>query len=94
MANFNSDNVSIRLGNGDGIFSPATTPEVEVVNGPFSVAVGDFDNDGDLDLAVANFNSDNVSIRLGNGDGTFSPATTPEVAVDSQPRSVAVGNFN
>jgi hypothetical protein len=43
---------------------------------------------------VANAGSDNVSIRLGNGDGTFSPATPPEVAVGTSPQSVAVGDFN
>ena len=70
VANTGSNNVSIRLGNGDGTFSPATPPEVTVGTTPASVAVGDFDNDGDLDdLAVANANSNNVSIRLGNGDG-------------------------
>jgi hypothetical protein len=38
---------------------------------PVSVAVGDFNGDGRLDLAVANFYSDNVSVLLGNGDGRF-----------------------
>ena len=46
---------------------------------PFSVAVGDFDNDGDEDLATANYGSDNISVRLGAGDGTFpaEPAGSP-----------------
>jgi hypothetical protein len=35
------------------------------------VAVGDFNGDGKLDLAVANAGSNNVSVLLGNGDGTF-----------------------
>ena len=36
---------------------------------PASVAVGDFNGDGKLDLAVANFNSNTVSILLGTGSG-------------------------
>ena len=36
-----------------------------------SVAVGDFNGDGKLDLAMANFSSDTVSILLGTGTGRF-----------------------
>ena len=45
-----------------------------------------------LDLAVANFVSNNVSILLGNGTGSFGTATN--FAVGSGPFSVAVGDFN
>src|SRR5260370_15781588 len=38
---------------------------------PASVAVGDFNGDGKLDLAAANYNSKSVAVLLGNGDGTF-----------------------
>src|SRR3989442_1041682 len=38
---------------------------------PDSVAVGDFNGDGKLDLAVANFDSSDVSVLLGNGDGSL-----------------------
>ena len=47
---------------------------------PDSVAVGDFNGDGVQDLAVANQQSDNVLVFLGNGDGTF-----------QDPKSLAVG---
>ena len=45
-----------------------------------------------LDLAVTNVFSNNVSILLGNGTGTFGKATN--FAVRSFPKSVAVGDFN
>jgi|SRR5580700_1317900 hypothetical protein len=35
-----------------------------------------------------------VSILLGNGDGTFTPASSSPVALTSGPTSVAVGDFN
>jgi len=50
--------------------------------------VGDFNGDGSQDVAVANLTSNNVSILLGNGAGSFSSATN--FAAGSQPRSVAV----
>ncbi len=59
---------------------------------PRSVAVGEFDGDSDPDLAVANFNSNNVSILLGAAGGTFSGPTNFGAGID--PRSVAVGEFD
>ena len=40
-------------------------------NRPGSVFGADVDGDGDYDLAVANYESDNVSVLLNKGDGTF-----------------------
>src|SRR5713101_4598200 len=42
---------------------------------PLSVGIGDFNNDGKSDLAVANFTSGSISILLGNGTGGFTAAT-------------------
>ena len=56
------------------------------------MAVGDFNGDADPDLAVANVGSDNVSVLLGGGGGSFGAATN--FAVGDMPRSVAVGDFN
>ena len=61
-------------------------------NGPNSVAVSDFNGDGIPDSAVANWDDTTVTILLGNGDGTFTAATTsPEI---DSPTSVTVGDFN
>ena len=38
------------------------------------MAVGDFNGDGKADLAVANYDSNSVSVLLGNGNGTFQAA--------------------
>src|SRR2546428_219321 len=59
---------------------------------PDSVAVGDFNGDGKLDLAVANFDSSDVSVLLGNGDGSFKAALT--FGAGRGPSFVAVGDFN
>jgi streptogramin lyase len=74
VANDGSNNVSILLGNGDGTFRAAVNYGVGSGSAPTSVAVGDFNGDGKLDLAVANELSNNVSILLGNGNGTFQAA--------------------
>src|SRR5262249_45384280 len=72
---------SIRFVTGDGPFS--NPPDVAAGVAPASVAVGDFNGDGNLDLAAANTTSNTVSIRLGNGDGPF--PSGPEIAVGANP---------
>src|SRR5262249_30897533 len=63
--------------------------------GPQAVAVGDFNNDGVADLAVADASAGTVSILLGKGDGTFQAAQGyASGASGDQPQSIAVGDFN
>ena len=65
-----SPSVTLLLGNGDGTFQ-SPIPVAGAFAGPLGLAVGDFNGDGNLDLAVANGNTKTVSVSLGNGDGTF-----------------------
>ena len=60
--------------------------------GPETLVTGDFNRDHKLDLAVPNPNSNNISILLGNGDGTFRPSV--EYGVGQSPVKAAVGDFN
>src|SRR5579872_83665 len=71
--------VTVVLGNGDGTFQTPThyTSGLSALYG----AIGDFNGDGILDIAVQNErgqqpNDGDISILLGNGDGTFQPPTT------------------
>lgn len=60
---------------------------------PVSVAVGDFNGDGALDLAVANEDAASVSILLGTGTGSFGPKIDFGFS-GIGPFSVAVGDFD
>lgn len=82
--------VEVLLGKGDGSFQP-NHEILSVGQTPLSVAVGDFDHNGALDLVTAN-SQGTLSLLLGNGDGTFRPRA--DIAVGSTPRAVAVGDFN
>jgi len=85
--------VSILLGNGDGTFQPQLV--YDAGTNPDGVTAGDFNQDGNLDLAVANGNSvapSTVSILLGNGDGTFQPPVS--YPLNTNGASVATADFN
>lgn len=70
----------------------AAAKSYPVGTSPAGIAVGDFNGDGKLDIAVANAGSRNVSILLGNGDGTFQAAVN--FSAGNNPTTVAVGDFN
>lgn len=61
-------------------------------NFPFSVAKGDFNDDGRLDVVTANSRASDVSVLLNNGDESFGPPT--QFKVGDAPFAVVVGDFN
>ena len=66
--------VSVMLGNGDGTFQQPISFSVPNYPEASSLAVGDFNGDGRLDLAIGTEGA--IAIALGNGDGTFQSGTS------------------
>src|SRR5260221_1373824 len=63
-----------------------------VGTGPFWVTAGDFNGDGKKDLVTSNRGSNDVSVLLGNGDGTFQAARNFPAGGGAD--YVGVGGFN
>ncbi len=94
-ANMDDHNVTVRFGVENGTFPDALTLKgVGAVNHPGSIAAGDFNADANLDLAVANRDSNNISVFYGAGAGTFAEAPGSAYPTGMTPYMVAVGDFN
>jgi hypothetical protein len=107
VMNNNLSTVSVYLNTRTSVgilsFSAATSFTTGTSSGPSEMVVADFDNDTNLDLAVANSNLNgtnyNVSILRGDGVGGFAApfpivvgSSTPSNVIN--PRALAVGRLN
>jgi hypothetical protein len=97
VSNDGNNYVSVLLGNGDGSFGWPV--KVTTGYGVRSVALGDFNGDGHLDIAVTiqspdNQSPDNVTVLLGNGDGTFDAPSTYTNTLFSRLDKIVVADVN
>lgn len=74
----------------DGIL--ARLPDVEAGLGPRDIAIADFDNDGRLDAAIVNSDSQDITLTVGDGTGSFDYGAT--YSVGTLPSGIEAGDFN
>lgn len=94
IVNMDNSNIVILLGNVDETLRVQKALLLGSTSYPVAVAVGYFDKDNILDLAVANSGNDRVVILIGNGNGTFRSLKPLQAGGGSSPSGVAVGDFN
>jgi Bacterial Ig-like domain (group 3)/FG-GAP-like repeat/FG-GAP repeat len=89
--------VSVLIGLGTGGFKTHVDYNIGsspgVSSSPTSVATGDFNGDGFLDLVVSAGNDNTVNVLTGNGDGTFNPLEV-RYGTGATPYSAVVADFN
>jgi len=89
-----TNNVTVLLGDGAGGFTTATGSPFAAGASAVAIVAGDFNGDGVVDLAIANQNSNDVTVLLGDGTGSFSPASGSPFAAGSTPFSIGAADFN
>jgi hypothetical protein len=90
VANYNSGNVSISFGTGNGSFTAAANYTVN--GGPFAIVSGDFNGDGKIDLATTSRSTNKLSILLNQGTGTFT--NTASYTTGTDPVALITRDFN
>jgi len=80
--------IAARYGSADFVLSSV----LSLGDNPLGVTPGDWDQDGDLDLAVSNHNSKTVSVVMNNGDGSFVLSQTLNAETWTYP--AAAGDFD
>jgi hypothetical protein len=87
---FSGATVELFLGRGDGSFAPATPFPVAGYPGP--LRTGDFNADGNLDVAVGSYAAAIVTVLYGDGDGRF--LNRNDLSVAGPVAAIAVADFN
>lgn len=83
--------------NAEGVFLSSQPPISlfdELGESPQSAAISEIDNDGDLDILIANSGSDNVTVLLSDGAGGFTPTEGSPHQTGEGPGSIATADFN
>jgi hypothetical protein len=96
VPNFNSGDVSVLLGSGDGSFQPQR--RFNGVASPDAVVTGDFNGDGKTDSVVlqdfAQGSVSKIGVLIGRGDGTFLPPVYYSTVFIQGAGPMVVGDFS
>jgi FG-GAP-like repeat len=84
------DTVVILLGDGTGSFHAAGAPIAFSGSGTTSMALGDFNGDGKMDIAIVN---SSITVLLGDGSGSFTEAAGSPQAISGFPTAAVAGDF-
>jgi FG-GAP-like repeat/Peptidase M10 serralysin C terminal/Calx-beta domain/FG-GAP repeat len=95
VGNSFDNNVTVLLNDGSAGFSPSAGSPIATGGIPIDVTLADFDGDHDLDIAVANTTTNNLTVLINYGSANFLPAIgSPFSTGGDSPRGVAAGDFN
>lgn len=98
LTHHDSFGVEVLLGAGDGRFAPAPGSPFAAHQGTkphnHGLALNDLNSDGNLDITTSNQDDNSVSVLLGNGKGSFTPAAGSPFGVGRAPYPHAIGDVN
>jgi len=97
-SNFESNSISVLLGDGNGGF---TRKDFPAPPNPFGIAIADVDGDKHLDVVIGHYSGQGadrsknaMSVLLGDGEGSFTLAKGSPFSTGHYPGTVAAGDIN
>ncbi len=97
VTNYGSNTVSVFRNNSSGVGNISYAAKIDLAtnSNPYKVAMGDLNGDGKIDLAVANYNSGNISVFKNTSSGSISFAAKADLATSTVgPLAVAINDFD
>ena len=94
VLNLNDSTITVLLGHGNGTFQMGNTYSTGIASSPYVFALGDLNNDSRMDIVAANYQTDNIAIFFGNGDGTFQTRVVISTGSNTSPAAVVIGYIN
>ena len=94
VVNRNHDSYSIALGAAGGTFAAAVETTIAVGSAPVALVAADFDDDGEVDLAVLTFTTHAIVLLHGTGTGTFTGSGTVLLPVGAAPVALVAADFD
>ncbi|CAF0997315.1 unnamed protein product [Adineta steineri] len=94
VSNSETDNIAILSHYNNGTFTSITTYSTGTRSQPYTIAIGDLNNDNQLDLAITNSGTSNILLLFGCGNGSFTNAISYPLGYNYLPYSLAITNLN
>ncbi|CAF0987895.1 unnamed protein product [Adineta ricciae] len=88
------DNATVLFNKGSNMFIMQPNKATDNGASPYFVATGDINGDKKPDIAVANYDGDNIGILINKGDGTFFSQAIYSMSIGSSPRFVTLIDAN
>jgi hypothetical protein len=94
VVNEGTDNIVVLFGFRDKTFLLGTAYSTGIRSFPYALAIGDLNNDGQLDIIVADRERNNIGVFFGYGSEPFAGVIPYTTGDESEPHSVAIGDLN
>ncbi|CAF2097397.1 unnamed protein product, partial [Rotaria magnacalcarata] len=94
VANYGTNTIGVFLGHDNSTFENQLKFSMVLNSHPYTIAIGDFNTDGQADISVADRGTKSIALLLGNGNETFQIQDSHGRNYEFPPLFIGAGDFN